>query len=152
MGSPPTDPVFSGGGEAKWVQNGINRLRGVPSAPTYLLTSHPSCPQTGLSSPSKHHTFPYSALSQKILPSSHVKTSISDSYKLSLHETVSLNKLFLFPLHPTIPARAKPSLFIDQPTVKKGPENLMHPLKAGETRSPIGCAQFNYSPLKHYIP
>lgn len=54
----------------------VERLRGVQRAPTYLPSSHSSCPQEELRSPSKHHSFPYLALSQKILPSSHVNFSI----------------------------------------------------------------------------
>lgn len=54
----------------------VERLRGVQRASAYLPSSHSSSPQEGLRTPSKHHSFPYLALSQKILPSSHVNFSI----------------------------------------------------------------------------
>lgn len=59
LGSSSTDPASSRGGEAAmWVQKSRNTHRGVQRVHTYLLNSHSSRPQMGLSSSSKHCSFP----------------------------------------------------------------------------------------------
>lgn len=118
-------------------------------------TATPPVPKWGKAPPANTVHFPsWRAARRFCLPVTNF--SICDSYKLSLHETVSWNELFPFPLHRylhlTISTRAKPSPFIDQPTINKGSESPRHPLKAVVTWSPLRFTQFNYTSLKHYIP